>query len=157
MNKKYWVIYNDINNKSIQYCRGRNSGTEKKWLSGKTINKFNEPTIKKQYRVASHFYKKIQEQFQNISSTLTCFSRTKKRQFWNFDRQNLTGYQQGRSNIFWWERPNRNTPSLLPFPSSPLPGKRTLVALAGENFKIEVSTWPENTLPGSQNLILWIF
>ena len=98
-------------------------------------------------RVASHFYKKIQEQFQNISSTLTCFSRTK-----NFDRQNLTGYQQGRSNIFWWERPNRNTPSLLPFPSSPLPGKRTLVALAGENFKIKVSTGPENTLPGSQNL-----
>ena len=31
------------------------------------------------YRVASHFYKKIQEQFQNISSTLTCFSRTKKK------------------------------------------------------------------------------
>ena len=54
--------------------------------------------------------------------------------------------------------PNRNTPTLLPFPSPPLPfpplpaGKRTLVALAGENFKIKVSTWPENTLPGSHNL-----
>ena len=40
----------------------------------------------------------------------------------------------------------------LPLPFLPLPGKRTLVALSGENFKILVSTWPENTLPGSQNL-----
>ena len=35
-------------------------------------------------RVASHFYKKIQEQFQNISSTLTCFSRTKKKAILKF-------------------------------------------------------------------------
>ena len=108
-------------------------------------------------RVASHFYKKIQEQFQNISSTLTCFSRTKKKG--NFERQNLTGYQQGgRSNIFWWERPNRNTPSLLPFPSSPYQVSAPWLRLPEKILKLK---FPHGRKTHFQDLkifdILWIF
>ena len=54
--------------------------------SNNRINRLHERSLRIVYnnynstfRVASHFYKKIQEQFQNISSTLTCFSRTKKK------------------------------------------------------------------------------
>ena len=67
----------------------------------------------------------------------------------NFDRQNLTGYQQGRSNI------SGSAQTEMPNPFRPLPGKRTLVALAEENFKI--STWPENTFRISKSLIFFGF